>query len=73
MDDRYRNGVSHYTIVEFRFRKAFPGDAPCCKYCHVLRYEPGLRRYICEATQEWILEPEIGVGNSCPGEIIEEE
>ena len=25
MDDRFKNGVSHYTIVEFSFRKAFPG------------------------------------------------
>lgn len=73
MDDRFKNGVSHYTIGRAVITIPFPEDCVRCQYCPYLKYEDYAKRHSCRITQEWLLYPFHGVGESCPIEIIEEE
>jgi hypothetical protein len=56
--DSYAKGIASLNIY-------FPESKICCNYCLLCRYEEAYKRYSCRATDEWLLNPFIGIGEQC--------
>lgn len=59
-------GVLYYTKGVVEIDVSFPESQVFCKWCKFAKYEHGLNRVICIITDEYILKPQIGVGQFCP-------
>lgn len=58
--------VTHYIKGIGTVEVSFPNGEICCRWCPFCNYEPGLRRAVCEITNEFLPYFMGCVGNSCP-------
>lgn len=61
-------GVKKYRHGTCTLHISLPGQAQCCNYCEMLRYNEAFKRYRCAAVREenYVLDPCSGIPEWCP-------